>query len=126
MGGLANVGTNVVEELKLIGMALVPGTPPGVGLPGISCSKHASSKRTKIVGLASVAGPSGVEVVKPPFVTLSNADRPLSLGGALGGRSPVDGSPVGESGAEGSPFGTACESSTSVGANSAVLMIVMS
>ncbi len=39
----APVGPSVVDELKLIGMAEVPGTPPEVGLPGISLSRNESS-----------------------------------------------------------------------------------
>src|SRR5262245_45072530 len=116
-------------------MAEVPGTPPLVGLPGISFSRNESSTQMYNVGLANVepagagsvpavpaaaAAAAVVVLVKPPLVTLSNCERPLSLGGALAGSWPVSGVPAVVSGAFGSPLGTALERSMNPGAVSAV------
>src|SRR5437870_12357561 len=62
-----------------------------VPLPGRSLSKMPSPSRKKIVGV----------LIR---VTLSNWDRPVSLPGAPGGRSPVSGLPA-------TPAGTLRESS---------------
>src|SRR5262245_25986379 len=66
-----------VVALGLNGIGITPaGGLSGTPLPGRSFRKMPSLRRKKMVGVLTL-------------VTSSNSDRPLSLLGALGGRSPV-------------------------------------